>query len=336
MRQYLFEAAVDSGAHVHFNSRVQSIDFDAPSLTLENDTIIRVDVIIAADGTNSFVRQTMAPSAQRELTDCYTFQCNISKEAMYTDKEYADLYEDPATQLWLGQNSFSFMSVVPNQGFYDLQVIARHFGKSGRDRNPERLLEPLENLDIVDAFIDDWAPHFKTLLSKATTGFFKWRNTEVPRLSSALAEGGKVILIGDAYHGLDPSAGFGTALSLEDGFTIALIIAKCPHPSQLSTYLGIFARIMKERSDAIAVFSRSTGDLLSTPDGPLQQARDRQMSRFDPNGTLNAKPNRKAKYGTPEWQAYLDDYDPVATVEEALAKHVAQTEIRPGIVSSRM
>lgn len=328
----MYDAAVASGATVHFNARVDSIDFDAPSITLQGGTTIRTDLIIAADGTNSIVRQRMVPGTTREITDVYVFQANIPKAAMMQDSRTRKLYADPATNVYLGPNTWSFNSVAPNQEIYDMQLVIRDFAERGRDPHPERLLERLENLDMVGVLIDGWEPEYKSLLLGKATTFFKWRVTEAPMIESALAKSGKVILIGDAFHGIDPSAGFGTALSLEDGFTLALLVSHCASPARLPIYLDLFAGIMKERSRAIANYSRYMGMLLGLPDGKMQKARDLRMGAMDPNGTLGAKADVKAQFGTPEWQAYLDDYDCVEVVGEVL-KHV---RLGPGSVSSRL
>ena len=255
---------------------------------------------------------------------------------MLREKKTAAMYNDLATHVWLGQNTWSFVSVAPNQNIYDVQVVAREFADSGRDSHPERLTETLPNLDMLGDWVDDWAPAFKALLRKADRGFFKWRVTEAPRIQSALSKSGKVILIGDAYHGIDPSAGFGTALSLEDGFTLALLIDHCPEYKQLPTYLSIFDKIVKQRSGKIAGYSRFMGVLLGLPDGTMQMRRDKEMSRFDPNKATDVKGNVKAKFGTPQWQAWMDDWDPVVVVEEAVKRYEEEVRLAPGDVVSKI
>lgn len=302
---------------------------------LENGSTVAADIVIAADGTNSGIRQIMFPGAERKLTDQYVFQANIPREAMYEEEFTKPFYEDPATRVYLGPNSWSFASVAAHQSIYDMQLVLRDFALSRRDPHPERLLEPLENLDMIGDSIDAWDPQYKSILAKATT-FFKWRVAEAPHLPTALAKGGKVVLIGDAYHGIDPSAGFGTALSLEDGFTLALLLSKAPSLAEVPTYLSIYDKIQRERSGAVGKYSTFMGMFLGLPDGQVQTMRDKAMRKFDPNSTLDAKASIRAKYGTPEWQAYMDDYEPEKAVEDALREHAKETALEPGSVTSRM
>jgi 2-polyprenyl-6-methoxyphenol hydroxylase-like FAD-dependent oxidoreductase len=237
----------------------------------------------------------------------------------------------------MGPNQWSFISVAPNQNIYDVQFISRNFGQSGRDPRPERELETLQDWELMGDELAKWDPEYKKILAKATT-FFKWRVALTPDIPTALAKGGKVILIGDAYHGIDPSAGFGTALSLEDGVSIAAILRKATSTSSIPPLLSIFDKVMRARAEAIGNYSAYMGAFLGFPDGKLQEFRDSRMKKFDPNSNPNAKPSRTAKYGTPEWQAYMDDYDPERAVEEALRNHAAdgKDSLPPGSVASRI
>jgi salicylate hydroxylase len=335
MRKFLHEVAIASGATVHLNTRIRSLDFETPSLKLENGETVTADLIIAADGKNSAIRQTMFPGSERELTDTYVFQANIPREAMYQEDYTKDFYNDPSVRIYLGPSQWSFISPAPNQDIYDMQFVSRDFGETGRDPKPERELETLENLDMIGDQVDKWNPEYKGILAKATT-FFKWRVALAPEIPTALAKGGKVVLIGDACHGIDPSMGFGSALSLEDGVAIAATLRRAPSKGEIPTLLAVFDEVMRARAGIIGRYSTINGALFGIPDGEFQQRRDAAMKVFDPNGNLNAEPNAKAKYGTSEYQAYLDDYDPEKAVEEALRKHAQENALPPGSVASRI
>ena len=112
---------------------------------------------------------------------------------------------------------------------------------------------------------------------------------------------------------------------MEDGFSLTECLRGASSLDDLPLLLGVFDKVMMQRARAVGDYSIFMGRLLSTPDGPLQKARDRGMRLFDPNG-VDARPNIKAKYGTPEWQAYLDDYDPAQALEGQRRANVASTE----------
>lgn len=124
---------------------------------------------------------------------------------MYQNQDTRELYDDPATHLWLGQDHFGLSSVAPAQNVYDIQMIFLNYTDKD-DRNPKQLLEPLEEATFVNNKISNWNPVVKSLFKNAEK-HLKWRVVEAPYLDTAISNSGKVVLIGDAYHGMVPHAG---------------------------------------------------------------------------------------------------------------------------------
>jgi salicylate hydroxylase len=50
-QRILYDAALEAGAKIEFGKKVVSIDQFAPSLTLEDGSIMTTDLIVAADGS---------------------------------------------------------------------------------------------------------------------------------------------------------------------------------------------------------------------------------------------------------------------------------------------
>jgi 2-polyprenyl-6-methoxyphenol hydroxylase-like FAD-dependent oxidoreductase len=46
----LYDAAIRAGAEIKFHKKVTSVDPSIPSLTLEDGSIVKTDLIIGADG----------------------------------------------------------------------------------------------------------------------------------------------------------------------------------------------------------------------------------------------------------------------------------------------
>lgn len=312
------------------------MDFDAPSLEFVDGSVVLADLIIAADGTNSAIRQLMHPGAVSIPTDAYCFQASMSRQLVEQQPELAHLYKDPATQIYMGQNMWSFTSIAPNQNIYDMQFLIRGFEETGRDPHPGQLLETLLDISLIGDALDTWDPFYRQTLARTTQGFFKWRISLAPRIPTALAKSGRVILIGDAAHAVDPSAGFGAALALEDGVTIALLLSKARSASDFPVLLSIFEQMMLERARAVGKYSQYLGVFLSMPDGPMQELRDKTLALFDPSKKEGVVGSVTAKFHTQEWQAYLDDYDCERAVEEALKKHQDKINLRPGSIASRI
>lgn len=50
LRRFLYEAALESGAVVHFERKAKSVDLEGPAVTLEDREVVRCDLLTGADG----------------------------------------------------------------------------------------------------------------------------------------------------------------------------------------------------------------------------------------------------------------------------------------------
>jgi salicylate hydroxylase len=60
----LLEAALKAGADIRTNAAVVKYDFETPSVTLANGTVIKGDLVIAADGIKSLARASVLGKAE--------------------------------------------------------------------------------------------------------------------------------------------------------------------------------------------------------------------------------------------------------------------------------
>ena len=59
LQQILFDHATNAGVEMFFKHNVRAIDETDPSVTLNNGTVFRADVVIASDGTSEFLASCM-------------------------------------------------------------------------------------------------------------------------------------------------------------------------------------------------------------------------------------------------------------------------------------
>jgi salicylate hydroxylase len=81
----LFEHAAQEGVKFRFNSKVIDVDSEVVAVTLDSGEQIFSDVIIGADGFNSFVRNTVAgepvpETRQRDISLNFTIPIELMKE----------------------------------------------------------------------------------------------------------------------------------------------------------------------------------------------------------------------------------------------------------------
>lgn len=76
------------------------VDFDAPSVTLEDGRVIYGDFVLRADGTKSMVRQRMMGDRKKDpkpISDC-GYRLILPRTALEEDEELRGMLNSPAGQ----------------------------------------------------------------------------------------------------------------------------------------------------------------------------------------------------------------------------------------------
>lgn len=100
----LYNAAIESGAKVLVNARVESVDDTTTSVILYNGTAFQADPIIRADGICSKIRtavileQVIQP---RRSNNC-AYRATVPAEIMRADPQIAHLMDDINSNFWIG------------------------------------------------------------------------------------------------------------------------------------------------------------------------------------------------------------------------------------------
>ena len=88
----------------------------------------------------------------------------------------------------------------------------------------------------------------------------------------------RVVILGDAAHGMLPHHGQGANTSIEDAFALAALLADARATTSDSTF-SRFQTLRRTRTRKIQRSSQVTSSLLHLPDGPPAQAAQRKVAR---------------------------------------------------------
>jgi salicylate hydroxylase len=88
---------------------------------------------------------------------------------------------------------------------------------------------------------------------------------------------GRVVILGDAAHGMLPHHGQGANTSIEDAFALAGLLAEA-RPDDLDAAFSWYQALRRARTRAIQRSSQVTSSLLHLPDGPAARARNATMA----------------------------------------------------------
>jgi len=92
---------------------------------------------------------------------------------------------------------------------------------------------------------------------------------------------GRVVILGDAAHGMLPHHGQGANTSIEDAFALAGLLAGLladARADDLETAFSRYQRMRRARTRKIQRSSQVTSALLHLPDGPAARARDAKVA----------------------------------------------------------
>src|SRR6186997_2092973 len=210
----LAESATLSGAEIVLNSEGVSAT-PGGVLTLANGKAVKADLIIAADGTNSKLRDDLGLLARRKfLVDGAT--------RLLIDKTPEEMGTDGATTIeyWSGSRRVLYTPCSETEVYIALTMLD----------SDEAAKEIPVNRDAWKR----WFPHLEALIGRirAAGRYDQFEYIKLKRWSA-----GKVAVIGDAAHAIPPNIGQGGGCAMMNALSLAVYLDREPDvPTALTTW----------------------------------------------------------------------------------------------------
>jgi salicylate hydroxylase len=250
-------AEVEPGT-LHLGRKLADLtqDRDSVTVTFEDGTVEKADLVIAADGTRS------SSAAALKISTA----ARSSGYAAYRGLAPRPVIEDLGDQhmAWLGPDQH-FVNYPISDG-ERLNFVA--IVPTSREET-EAWSSPGELADVRRAFAD-WDPRVQRVL-KAADSVTLWGLYDRPVRDQL--DFGRVVLLGDAAHPVLPFFAQGASLALEDAAVLSALIAAAP-TFGLDRVLPAYSRARIPRIRKVQDASFHNATMFHLPDGPPQQQRD--------------------------------------------------------------
>ena len=264
--------------------RVTSYDFEKPSVKLETGEEVSADLIIAADGIKSSVRDTIngRPLPPQDTGDV-AYRILVPAQPLLDDPTMAHLVKEPWATHWMGPEGHAVGYPLREGELYNIIIDVTHGSDLGEPLPDDEQVwkSTRSNRELVERF-KDWCPEVRELC--AMTGeYLKWKLADFDQLDRWVHPSGKVALLGDSCHPMMPYLAQGSAQATEDAATLATAVEQC---TSVEETLNVYESQRKPRSTYVARNTRVLQDWLHLYDGPARDARDRMMLSDDENNPI--------------------------------------------------
>ncbi|GGN20283.1 FAD-dependent monooxygenase [Streptomyces fuscichromogenes] len=278
LRACLDLSGTGPATEIHTSSGVQRIDDSdgsRPAAVTSDGRRFAGDVIVAADGIRSAVRDAMGFADTLEFTGEMCFRALIPTDKLAADPATRFLLDRYHATIWWGPDRhlvhffirngdiFNIASCVPSTMDTDLAWTV--------PSTPEEMIEHLPG----------WDDRIGSIISKAegeggdaVTKWALFRRRRDPNWVD-----GHVALLGDAAHAMLPYQGQGASQAMEDAVVLAEELGGTSR-SNIHEALLRYAARRATRAGMVQDASLENKTLYHLADGPEQAERDRNMHEF--------------------------------------------------------
>src|SRR5262245_64154270 len=207
-----------------------------------NGASAEADIVVAADGIHSELRQYVAPPSRP------VFHGSVAYRGVLPHRLIPD-WPTARWLMWLGKSKH-FLTFPVRAG-----ELINYVGFVPADAEMKESWSAPGDPDVLRAEFEGWEPRIGGLLSHVKNTF-RWALYD--REPLPVWTKGRLTLLGDAAHPMLPHLGQGANQSIEDGMALATILAKMDR-AKISPALHAYERLRRERVAAVQRGARENG-----------------------------------------------------------------------------
>ncbi len=244
---------------------------DHVDMQFANGARASAHVMIGADGIHSTVRELLFGAERPRFTGCVAYRGLVEAERL----KALDLPNE--NQIWMGPGKHFVHYPVSAGRLVNFVCLIDRDGWA-----KESWTEPGNMKDALAAY-DGWHPQVRGIISSVDETFVWGLFDREPLACWSL---GRVTLLGDACHPMLPFMAQGAAQAIEDGATLAGVLAQ--RRDDPAAALRRYEALRLPRTARIQGGAAGNKIRNHMPDGPEQRARDAAMATRDADWSIGA------------------------------------------------
>ena len=257
--------------HLHLGCRLLDIVQERDSVVLEfaDGRVERADLVVGADGVRSTVRRFVTGADDAVYSGTSAFRGIVPVENL------PSLPDPRAIQFWMGPDAHMLHYAIGGNGesvnFFAVVETPKIW------LHPGSVADVHEDLPVTS--FRGWHPAITEMI-RAAASPISWALFTVRPLLRWYH--GRVVVLGDAAHGMLPHQGQGANTSIEDAFALAALLADTGS-DDLHRAFSRFQNLRRARTRKIQRSSWVTSSVLHLHDGPAAEARNRKLAHVPQN-----------------------------------------------------
>ncbi|KAK8146507.1 hypothetical protein G3M48_003008 [Beauveria asiatica] len=267
--------AVAAGAELRLGSKVVRYDWAAGAVELHDGSRLAADLVIGADGINSFARRQLLGDANASArpTGLAAVRAMAEVAEIKADPQLASVVdlETYSSHLWIAPGRSVMAYLIKEAKLFN--VVLSH-----PDDTDMSQFTPDEYRAFAQDLVKDFEPRVRRLVEIALPTMQNFPIHAVPPLPRWTSPSGRFLLVGDAAHAMSFYLSMGVSLAVEDAASLTAVLdLACPPPpattttttinyDKLQKALGVFEHARKERVHIVQDASLHGGHVLHEED----------------------------------------------------------------------
>jgi salicylate hydroxylase len=215
---------------------------DVGRVTFANGASVEGDIVVAADGIHSELRQCVVPPARPVFSGSVAYRGLVPHEII-------PHWPTDSWLMWLGKGKH-FLTFPVRAG-----KLINYVGFVPADAEMKESWLAPGDPDVLRAEFAGWDPRIGSLLTQVQATF-RWVLYDREPLASWTR--GRLTLLGDAAHPMLPHLGQGANQSIEDGMALATILARADKKTAPAALMA-YERLRRERVAQVQRGARENG-----------------------------------------------------------------------------